>query len=87
MQEAIQEQFTNAHTYVELGRESGNPTERILLKVEDNHNDQKTNGTNHTNRQEENAHVEIDVGGATLGMSNDDLAKTMLVSHHHSKDD
>ena len=31
-------------------------------------------------------HVETNVDGATMGMSNLDLTKTMLVPHHHSKD-
>ena len=66
----IREQLSNTHAYVELGREkwkaNGNETPtRILLKVEDNHNDPTTKETNHTNPKHKNTHVEIDVGGAT----------------------
>ena len=74
-----------------LGREKwkakGNETPtRILLTVEDNHKDPTTKETNHTNPKHTNTHVETDVDGGTLGMSKDDLMKTMLVSHHRLKD-
>ena len=92
MRGTIREQLSNTHAYVELGREkwkaNGNETPtRILLTVEDNHNDPKTKETNNTNPKHKNTHVDTDWDGATLGMSKNDLTKTKLVSHHRSKDD
>ena len=60
---------------------------RLLQKVEDNHNDQEAKRDQpHNPRNNKNSPVETSVDGATIGRSNLDLTKTMLVPHHLSKD-
>ena len=63
------------------------PTKRLLQQVEDNHKDQEAKKANpHNPRNERDSHVETNVDGATIGMSNLGLMKTMLMPHHRSKD-